>query len=142
MILSFCDQKSSIDCIGSIIFLALINRLMPYVIAILAQVEEYKYLSYKLDVVGYRFVFNEFKSIKIFCYFFRCIFLNICTILSFTIYFFTHTYSCYETIYGQYMYILLLAGRMNSKILIRKIIENSFRFICIINFSIVIRFIL
>jgi hypothetical protein len=64
MILSFCDKESPIDCSGSIIFLALINRLMPYVIAILAQVEEYKYLSYKLDVVGFRFVFTELVSIN------------------------------------------------------------------------------
>jgi hypothetical protein len=61
MILSFCKEKSPIDCTGSIIFLALINRLMPYVIAILTQVEEYKYLSYKLDAVGFRFVFKQFE---------------------------------------------------------------------------------
>ena len=59
LILSFCNEKSPIDCYGSIIFLALINRLMPYVIVILTQVEQYKYLSYKLDVVGYRFVLKK-----------------------------------------------------------------------------------
>ncbi len=56
MILSFCDKKAGVDCYGSIIFLALINRLIPYVIVILTQIEEYKYLSYKLDAVGFRFV--------------------------------------------------------------------------------------
>jgi len=56
MILSFCNRKTIVDCYGSIIFLALINRLMPYVIVILTQIEQYKYLSYKLDVVGFRLV--------------------------------------------------------------------------------------
>ena len=32
---------------------------MPYVIVILTQCEEYKYLSYKLDAVGFRLVFKE-----------------------------------------------------------------------------------
>lgn len=59
MILSFCNEKSPIDCYGSILFLALINRFMPYVIVILTQVEQYKYLSYKLDAVGFRFVLKE-----------------------------------------------------------------------------------
>ncbi len=45
---------------------------------------------------------------------FRCILLNFCTILSFTIHFFINTSSCYETTYGQYIYILLLAGRINE----------------------------
>lgn len=48
----------------------------------------------------------------IFYIFFRCVILNISTILSFTIYFFINAPSCYETAYGQYMYILLLAGRI------------------------------
>jgi hypothetical protein len=56
MILSFCNRKTVENCYGSIIFLALINRLMPYVIVILTQIEQYKYLSYKLDVVGFRLV--------------------------------------------------------------------------------------
>jgi hypothetical protein len=55
MILSSCN-KPNVDCSGSIIFLALINRLMPYAIVVLTQIEYYKYLSYKLDVVGSRLV--------------------------------------------------------------------------------------
>ncbi|CAF3909465.1 unnamed protein product, partial [Rotaria magnacalcarata] len=47
---------------------------------------------------------------------FRCVFLNICTILSFTIHFFTNTPSCYETAYGQYIYMLLLADMFASLI--------------------------
>jgi len=67
MILSFCNRKTIVDCYGSIIFLALINRLMPYVIVILTQIEQYKYLSYKLDVVGFRLVLkaNFFQNIII-----------------------------------------------------------------------------
>jgi len=67
MILSFCNRKTIVDCYGSIIFLALINRLMPYVIVILTQIEEYKYLSYKLDVVGFRLVLKAifFQNIVI-----------------------------------------------------------------------------
>ncbi|CAF0837697.1 unnamed protein product [Adineta ricciae] len=96
MILSFCE-KPTIDCHQSIIYLSLINRLVPYVIAILTQIEQYKYLSYKLDAVGI-----------------RCILLNVCTILSFTIYFFINSPSCYETAFGQYIYILLLADLFAS----------------------------
>ena len=55
-ILSVCEKTSFIDCWGSILYLALINRLMPYVIAIVTQLEQYKYLSYKLHAVGLRFV--------------------------------------------------------------------------------------
>jgi hypothetical protein len=61
MILSFCD-KPNVDCHQSIIFLALINRLIPYAIAMLTQVEQYKYLSYKLNVVGLRFVFKDIPN--------------------------------------------------------------------------------
>jgi hypothetical protein len=65
MILSFCD-KPTVDCHGSIIYLSLINRLMPYVIALLTQVEQYKYLSYKLDAVGFRLVFKYFDFASLF----------------------------------------------------------------------------
>lgn len=58
MILSSCD-KPTVDCHQSLIYLAFINRLMPYAIVILTQIEQYKYLSYKLDVVGIRFVFKN-----------------------------------------------------------------------------------
>ncbi|CAF4070820.1 unnamed protein product, partial [Rotaria magnacalcarata] len=98
IILSSCNNPT-IDCNGSIIYLLLINRLIPYVIVLLTQIEKYKYLSYKLNVIG-----------------FRCVFLNICTILSFTIHFFTNTPSCYETAYGQYIYMLLLADMFASLI--------------------------
>jgi hypothetical protein len=37
--------------------------------------------------------------------------LNVCTILSYTIYFVINAPSCYETAYGQYIYILLLSGK-------------------------------
>jgi len=65
MILSFCNKKPIVDCYGSIIFLALINRLMPYVIVMLTQIEKYKYLSYKLDAVGFRLVFTEINRFSI-----------------------------------------------------------------------------
>lgn len=58
-ILSICEKQSYLDCHGSIIYLVLINRLMPYVIAIVTQIEQYQYVSYKLVVVGFRFVFRD-----------------------------------------------------------------------------------
>lgn len=122
MILSLCEDKTILNCNGSIIFLAVINRLMPYVIVMLTQIEQYKYLSYKLDAVG-----------------FRCVILNISTILSFIIYFFINKSSCYETIFGQFIYILLLAGKIFILKNNRNILFTSFRFICIINFTTCIR---
>ncbi|CAF0716728.1 unnamed protein product [Adineta steineri] len=95
-ILSFCD-KPNVDCYQSIIYLAIINRLMPYVIALLTQIEQYKYLSYKLDAVGL-----------------RCVFTNVCTIVSFIIYFFVNAPPCYETAFGQYIYVLLLCDLFAS----------------------------
>lgn len=53
MILGSCDQPT-VDCAQSFVYLALINRLAPYAIAILTQIEQYKYLSYKLAAVGAR----------------------------------------------------------------------------------------
>ncbi len=75
MILSFCNKKTIVDCYGSIIFLALINRLMPYVIVMLTQIEKYKYLSYKLDAVGFRLVFTEIKFDSV-CFGIKMFFLN------------------------------------------------------------------
>ncbi|CAF4924937.1 unnamed protein product [Rotaria sp. Silwood1] len=98
LILSSCDNPT-IDCSGSIIYVAFINRLIPYFIVLLAQVEHFQYLADKLDTVG-----------------FRCILMNICTMLSFTIYFFINAPLCYETAYGQYIYILLLSDLFASLI--------------------------
>ena len=53
MILTTCENPD-VDCTGSIIYLALINRLVPYFIVMLTQIEQYKYLSYRLDAVGFR----------------------------------------------------------------------------------------
>ena len=53
MILSFCSQ-ANVDCTGSLVYLVLVNRLVPYLIVFMAQIEQYKYLSYKLDAVGFR----------------------------------------------------------------------------------------
>ncbi|CAF3152048.1 unnamed protein product [Rotaria sp. Silwood2] len=96
LILSSCNNPT-IDCTGSIIYMALINRLMPYFITILTQIEHFKYLADKLNAVG-----------------FRCIVLNICMMLSFTIHFFVNAPSCYETAYGQYIYMLLLSDLFAS----------------------------
>ena len=47
-------------------------------------------------------------------------FLHACTILSFTIHFFIGSHSCYETAYGQYIYILLLGGKSKNSSLDRR----------------------
>ncbi|CAF1007943.1 unnamed protein product [Rotaria sordida] len=96
LILSSCNNPT-IDCSGSIIYIALINRLMPYCIVLLTQIEHFKSLADKLNAVG-----------------FRCIFLNVSIMLSFSIYFFIHAPPCYETAYGQYIYILLLSDLFAS----------------------------
>jgi len=56
LVLNHYSETPFVDRYGSIIFVALINRLMPYGIVILTQIESYKYLSYRLDAVGFRSV--------------------------------------------------------------------------------------
>lgn len=65
IILTSC-KNPTIDCYGSIIYVVLVNRLTPYIITILTQFEQYKYLSYKFNVIGFRLVPNYIiKQLKI-----------------------------------------------------------------------------